>query len=411
MKFVHIADCHIDGFREVKLAKLGFENFTYSLDFAIEKSVDFILIAGDLFNTAIPRLDALKMTVAQLKRLQEKNIPVYVIPGSHDYSSHGNTMLDVLELAGLLENVMKGSISNESLELTFTKDPKTGTLITGILGKKGMLDKKFYEQLDTSKLVGDGFKIFMFHTAITELKTKKLEEMESNSISSLPEGFDYYAGGHVHIVKRFSNNKYKQVAYPGPTFPNSFSELEELKKGSFIFYDSEQVFSEDGHTSNFQHIFIPNKEVLSALFDAEGKSPFELEEEIKEFIDSNDCEDKIFLLRIFGQLRSGKSQDIQFKELIRQSYDNKAYIVLKNTYKLTSKEFEEVSIDQETSELVEEATVKEHLGQIEFTKDCSELETIKLLLEKLNCEIQDGEKKTVFTERIVELTKDILESK
>ena len=39
------------------------------------KEVDFVIIAGDLFNTAIPRIDAVKFATEQLKRLQEANIP------------------------------------------------------------------------------------------------------------------------------------------------------------------------------------------------------------------------------------------------------------------------------------------------------------------------------------------------
>ena len=35
-----------------------------------------VLLAGDLFNTALPRVDALKFVTRELKRLQEKNIPV-----------------------------------------------------------------------------------------------------------------------------------------------------------------------------------------------------------------------------------------------------------------------------------------------------------------------------------------------
>ncbi|MBA3064689.1 hypothetical protein FP803_04595, partial [Candidatus Woesearchaeota archaeon] len=93
-----------------------------------EKQVDFVLIAGDLFNTALPGIDALKIVVTKLKELKDNNIPSYVIPGSHDFSPSGKTMIDVLENAGLLVNVMKGKIIDEKLNLEFTIDKKTGNL-------------------------------------------------------------------------------------------------------------------------------------------------------------------------------------------------------------------------------------------------------------------------------------------
>ena len=47
-------------------------------------------------------------------------------------------MLDVLENAGLIQNVAKGEIIDDRLDLKFTIDKKTGAKITGLLGKKGM---------------------------------------------------------------------------------------------------------------------------------------------------------------------------------------------------------------------------------------------------------------------------------
>jgi len=71
------------------------------LIYVLKKKVDFILIAGDLFNTSLPGIDKLKLAVQKLKQLKDNNIPVYIIAGSHDFSPSGKTMLDVLENAGL----------------------------------------------------------------------------------------------------------------------------------------------------------------------------------------------------------------------------------------------------------------------------------------------------------------------
>ena len=58
-------------------------------------------------------------------------------------------MLDVLENAGLLKNVCKGQVNGETkeLHLNFTTDEKTKVKITGILGRKGLLDKTYYQNL------------------------------------------------------------------------------------------------------------------------------------------------------------------------------------------------------------------------------------------------------------------------
>ena len=165
-----MADCHIGSWRDPRLRDASTKAFLKTVEICIEKQVDFVLIAGDLFNTALPGIDALKLVVTELKKLKDNNIPVYTIPGSHDFSPSGKTIIDVLENAGLLINVMKGKIIDEKLKLDFTAD-KTGAKITGIFGKKGMLEKSHYKSLLKKELEQEkGFKIFMFHTALSEFK-------------------------------------------------------------------------------------------------------------------------------------------------------------------------------------------------------------------------------------------------
>ena len=137
MKFAHIADCHVGGWSELKLKELGMQAFSSAIDKCITEEVDFVLLAGDLFNTALPSIDLLKQVALDFRKLKDMKIPCYVIPGSHDYSPSGKTMLDVIENAGLIVNVVKFSSENV---LDFTED-KTGVKITGLFGKAGGLDK------------------------------------------------------------------------------------------------------------------------------------------------------------------------------------------------------------------------------------------------------------------------------
>lgn len=396
MRFVHFADCHIDGYRDHSLASLGMINFRYVIDYAVTQQVDFVLLAGDLFNTALPRIDALKETITELKKLQQNNIPVYAIPGSHDYSPYGKTMLDVLELAGLIINVMKGTVDEQGrLVLEWTVDEKTQAHITGIIGKKGMLDKQYYASVTIKDSSKDSFKIFMFHTAIDELKGKDLDMMESSPVSILPQGFDYYAGGHVHITKQYESPTHQKVIYPGPTFPNSFSELEKLQSGTFVFFENNTA----------THIKIPGKHVVSISYDASEKSPDIVTTELSEKINSTNVKDSIILIRLQGILSDGKPHEIDFKNIFKTCYDQGAYTVLKNTNKLQGKMFTEITVEEGSTEKIEEQTIKEHLNQIPMK---NELEKINKLLQ-LDLEPYDGEKKGIFQERIIELVQHVVE--
>ncbi len=394
MKFAHLADCHIGSWRDEKLNNISTEAFIRALDISFQEKVDFILIAGDIFNTSLPSIEKLKAATKKLREVKENGIPVYVIPGSHDFSPTGKTMLDVLENAGLFVNVVRGTVTEDNtLQLSFTIDKKTGAKITGLLGKKGSLERKYFEHLDTTNLEQEeGFKIFMFHTAIAELKPKELEQMEAAPVSFLPKKFDYYAGGHVHIVKHAQLEGYKNIVYPGPLFPNSFSELEKLKHGGFYMYDNGKL----------QYVPIIVHPTISIHVHANNESVKEVQRKIEKEIESINVHDAIVTLRVTGELSIGKASDIDFNSIRKKLEERGAYFFMKNAAQVKSKEFEEIKIHAENTPAIEQKIIEEHAGQFQSSElSQEEQQTLTTaLLQMLNTEKQEGERVFDFENRI-----------
>ena len=400
MKFGHLADCHIGAWKDQKLRNANLNSFIKAINICKEKKVDFILISGDLFNTSIPSIDSLKSTVKVLNGLKEQEIPVYIIPGSHDFSPSGQTILDVLEEAKLIKNVFKGKKVNNRLHLEFTIDKKTGTKITGIPGKMGMLDKYDYKALEKSPLESEsGYKIFMFHTAITEYKPKNLEMMDSSPSSRLPKNFNYYAGGHVHFIfERHEKNNH--LIYPGPIFPNNFREIEELGCGSFYLVED--------NIPKLQKIQI--HPTIRIKIDAENKTPEQIESEIIEIIKEKDIKNTIITIRIVGCLKTGKPSDINFKSIFSELYLKSAYFIMKNTSQLSSKEFKEVKIQMNSTLELETSIIDNHIGQTSFTQK-KEKEFMNSLLFLLDKEKKEGERIVDFESRLSSETLKELELK
>lgn len=409
MKFAHLADCHIGAWRDPKLRDINTKAFVKAVNNCIEEKVDFILIAGDLFNTSLPALDNLKLATTKLKELNDLEIPVYIIAGSHDFSPSGKTILDVLEEAGLLINVVKGEDVEGKLKLNFTIDKKTKAKITGLLGRKGALEKSYYENLIKEDLENeDGYKIFIFHSALTEFKPEDLKEMEAQPLSLLPKNFNYYAGGHVHYIFQKQEEGYGLIAYPGPLFPNNFAELEKLERGGFYIVDVDFKEGELETNAIWYPIQIYNIEKIE--IECDNKTPEQIEEEIKNQIKNKEFNNTIILLRLKGVLSSGKPSDINFKEIYEILYNKAAYFVMKNTNELTTKEFEEVKIDVKSVEDIELNIIKEHLGQIKvkgFTPEKEEILT-KELIEILSIE-RDELTKTDFENKVKEEVSKVLE--
>jgi exonuclease SbcD len=406
MRFAHMADIHIGSWRDPKLKDLATVAFTKALKISLEKKVDFILISGDLFNTALPGIDSLKTVVKELKVLNEKDVPVYVIPGSHDYSPSGKTMIDVLEEAGLLLNVFKGKVVDGKLQLKFTEDKRTGVKITGMLGRRGTLEKLYYQDLDLEHLESEhGKKIFMFHTSITELKPGQKSAMDSTDVSYMPKGFEYYAGGHIHIVQKYDFKDHKNVIYPGPIFPANFEELENLEDGGFYIYD------DDKHDNRLEREDIHIKNTFKIEIDCEHLGPEEVNQLILEKLKGKELLNTIVLIRVAGKLKTGKVSDIHFKEIFDSCYTQGAFFVMRNTVKVVSAEYEEIRTDTSRPEELEESIIAEHLGQIKvkgFDSE-TELRLTRELMQILSSEKHEGEKVYEYDERVKKEVDRILE--
>ncbi len=391
VKFAHLADVHLGGWREPKLREANAKSFCIAIDKCVSEKVDFVLIAGDLFNTSLPSMDALKVCVQKLKELSNNKIPVYLIPGSHDFSPSGKTMIDILEHAGLAFNVARGEIVEDKLKLGFTVDAKTGVKITGVFGKKGGLEKHYYYELIKEHLESEpGTKIFLFHSPIAELMPEELQGMELMQISLLPKGFEYYAGGHIHIVKHENLDGYKNVVYPGPVFPNSFNELEKLGGGSFVMYDNGTV----------RHEKITLNPVVKITVDANGKTASEVAGELEKISATQNVKDAIVLFRAEGVLKQGKPGDINFAAILDSFSSKGAFVVLKNTNKLESKEFEEVKVSTAGVDEIEDKLLKEHAGQLKIMPADKEEALAKELMRVLSAEKEEGERVADFEKRI-----------
>ncbi|MBT4935991.1 exonuclease SbcCD subunit D, partial [Candidatus Woesearchaeota archaeon] len=400
------ADLHLGAWREQKMRDLSTKAFLTAIDNCIEDQVDFILFAGDLFNTSLPAVDTLKIVTKKLKELKDNNIPLYVIAGSHDFSPSGKTMLDVLEHAGLLTNVCKGSVNPETkeLHLQFTVDKKTDTKITGILGRRGLLDKTYYQNLYRTNLEEEtGYKIFMFHTTITEMKPVELAMIDSTPISFLPQNFNYYAGGHIHHPTNIQLENYGTLTYTGALWPNSFSEVEKYGQGGYYIINV---------NNNEQQVTFKPLKLLNHLhltYNCSNKAPEVITFEIINHFNDLNCDDSLITLRIIGTLQQGNITNINFKEIYKHIYNKGAYFIMRNTAKVQTHLFEEVKISPSNPQQVENELIQEHLQQTTIFSKEIEKDITKTLLTALNSKKQEGETITDFNQRIISVLQKTLQ--
>jgi exonuclease SbcD len=383
VKFAHIADVHLGGWKQPPMQELNFKSFVMAIDICIKEKVEFVLIAGDLFDTAFPGIDVLKDAFGEFKKLKDSKIPCFIIAGSHDYSVSGKTFLDVLEKAGFCKNV--GIYEETEDKIILQPTFYEGIAFYGYPGRKSGLEVESLRKVKFNDSPGL-FKIFLLHTTLD--KAKGLLPIDAIEASLLPKA-DYYALGHLHI-----DFQYENFVYPGPIFPNNFQELEDLKHGSFYIVETEP-------SPRLKKIDLKIKDVLPV--EIEIKNAIRATEKTISQLRDKEIEDKIVLLRFKGEIESGSSSDIKFSEIEDFLKQKGAYFFLKNTHELKTKDLE-LEIELTKGENIEDEAINSYSGQ--NPSDFNKL--IPNLISVLSIEKQEGETGEGFSSRILEGAKKIL---
>ena len=229
--FVHAADLHL-GYAQygLEVRRQDFDNaFTEIVEKTLELKPDFMVIAGDLFHQARPSNVTLENAIRSFKRLRDAEIPVLTVDGSHDSAPNSitSTILYPLDSAGLIYHLPRHEGACWR---------KTGTCyVYGV--------PNFRSRHKTEEALPEFMKwnvpapdpsignVFVFHGAV-DLPSVKPPYIEAEVPPNLvPEGFGYYAAGHVH--QRFLG-KFKTglLAYSGCTETVSYDEAK-YKKGFY----------------------------------------------------------------------------------------------------------------------------------------------------------------------------------
>lgn len=328
----------------------------------------------------------------KFRKVYDAKIPVYVVYGSHDFSPVANSVIDLLHKVGYIIKVVNQKPSNdEKILLDFKIDEKTGVKIAGLSGLKVGKDREWYEKLDRDSLQAEtGFKIFMFHGGISDMKTDTRMDGDLMPLSLLPKGFSYYAGGHMH---KWNNQKfpdYPHVVYPGTIFAGYHSDLEEnargQKRGFALVEFEEGVKSVD-------FIELENTQYELIEVDAKNRKVESVNQELEEKTKEIDPKDKVVIIKIAGELTSGKTADVDISSIKEKLAESGPCVVNISRNKLTSKEYSITEVKGSNREEIETNMFEENIGQLRFDQkellDKQGIELAKNLLREL------GQEKTV----------------
>jgi DNA repair exonuclease SbcCD nuclease subunit len=232
-RFLHLADVHL-GFDRYD-CKERTQDFFYAFNDALEKyalaeRVDFVLIAGDLFEHRNIQPATLNQAQYCLKELQKAGIPVLAIEGNHDNRPYGTKTNWLRYLAdwGLLM-LLEPDAGGQAFYSPW--NGQSGGYVdldcgVRVLGSSwyGTSAPKAIEQIATA--MGDlppspGQTILMFHHGLEGQIARYQGALRYPEVLPLRQaGVDYLALGHIH--KNYAVEDW--IFNPGSTEANSIEE-------------------------------------------------------------------------------------------------------------------------------------------------------------------------------------------
>ena len=403
MKFAHLSDVHLGFQKHESLQKIEQQVFEKILDECITRKVDFILIPGDLFHVNIPEMRVQKFAFAKFRAVHDAGIPIYVVYGSHDFSPVSNSVIDLLAEVGYITKVTDATSHEDgAISLKCIVDPKTGAKITGLSGLKVGKDREWYEKLDRESLEAEqGFKIFLFHGGISDMKTDSGMDGDQMPLSLLPQGFSYYAGGHMHKFNHQSFDGYSNVVYPGTPFAGYHADLEDNANGQkrgFVLVEFEDT------VKSVDFVEIENTEYEVIEVDANNRKAESVNQELSEKTAEIDAANKVVIIKIQGELMSGKTADVDVSIIRDKLNDAGSLVVNISKNQLKSKEYSITEAKGSNKEEIEINVFSENIGQLKFDyPELLEESGIKLatkLLQELGQSKLENEKNNEYVPRI-----------
>lgn len=195
MKFIHTADTHLDSplhrlevyggapVEEIRQAsRRAFENL---IDLTIDEAVDFLLIAGDLFDGDWRDYNTGLYFVKQIRRLHEARIGVFIIAGNHDAAGKMTRTLPYPDNVHVFSPTKPETRVIDELKVAVHGQSFAKVAITN------------NQAVDYPDPVPGHFNIGLLHTSLTGREGH--ENYSPCSIDDLiNKGYDYWALGHVH---------------------------------------------------------------------------------------------------------------------------------------------------------------------------------------------------------------------
>ncbi len=392
MRFAHLADIHLgyEQYNQPWRAEDFAKAFRAAVERSLDESVDFVIIAGDLFHRSLPNPRTIKEAVETLSLLRKENIPVFAVEGNHDKTSRDISAYHLLESLGLMHVL---GLRRKPVEGEYVKSTRIQNvyLVKGVYDDVEIIGDRHRSRWQLEKILPvlkpeSEKSVLVLHQAVKEVVDIELDMAFDVTISELPKA-KYYAFGHIHLPKIYEIEG-APLVYPGSL------ERYDLREASFSMVFGSEKIVKDGVKKGFvvvnnfrpKFIEIGTRDLYDVSIEAQDLG--ELERKFREMLDMVD-EEAILI----AKLRCPSSPDIRKLNEMAQSRARYAEV----RFERVVERIEEVSVQSEREFFTEfELKLLELLKEevdaeaYDFVKEHFELESEKRKVEPEESEFEES---------------------
>ena len=245
MKILHLSDLHL-GKRVNEFSMIEDQEYilTKIIHIIDEQAPEVILIAGDVYDKAVPSAEAVELFDNFLVRLSKRNLKVFVISGNHDSAERiafGGRLMDKSGIYmspvynGIIEPITLtdefGNVKFYMLPFVkpsnvrrFCPDQEVTTYTEAV---KAAIENMKIDSSERNILITHQFVTGAMRTESEDISVGGTDSVDA----SVFEGFDYVALGHIHRAQKCGS---EYVRYSGTPLKYSFSEANDVKSVTMI---------------------------------------------------------------------------------------------------------------------------------------------------------------------------------
>ncbi|MFI0218221.1 exonuclease SbcCD subunit D [Streptomyces lydicus] len=252
MRFLHTSDWHLGrSFHRVNLLTAQRTFLDHLVETVRAREVDAVLVAGDVYDRAVPPLAAVELFDEALHRLAELGVPTVMISGNHDSARRLGVGAGLMERAGIHLRTDPAGCGTPVL----LSDAHGPVALYGLpyLEPAMVRDTLGAQRADHAAVLGAAMdrvradlaerpagtrSVVLAHAFVTGGTASDSErDITVGGVASVPagvfDGVDYAALGHLHGCQTLT----ERVRYSGSPLAYSFSEADHRKTSWLVELD------------------------------------------------------------------------------------------------------------------------------------------------------------------------------